>query len=315
MTYENDNELYYAKQVPIAELVTQAGYTPVKRGATYVLKEHDSFVIFPNTNSFCHYSQVDGNGYVGGTTIDFCMKYMGMSFKEAVDYLCNMSNITVDISKRNEWKENKKELILPEKNSDNKRVIAYLCKTRGIDIEVVNYFIKCKRLYESTDNHNCVFVTYDKEKNPVYAFLRSTNTSKSFKLDVCGSDKSEAFPIYKKGSKKVIAFEAPIDLLSFMTMYPEDESSLISLGCLSPKGLYKFLEKYDEINTVSLILDNDEPGIKASEKIGNELCERGYNIMHHDLSTEMREADVKDVNEYLISIFNPLLNKSEMKLN
>ena len=311
MIYEN-KKTYYAKQIPLTELVSNAGYTPIRNGSVFILKEHDSFVIFPETNSFCHYSQVDGNGYVGGTTIDFCMKYMGMSFKESVDYLCNMSNVTVNIIEHRKVEKNK--LVLPEKNSNNKRVIAYLCKTRGIDIEVVNYFIKCKRLYESTDNHNCVFVTYDKEKNPVYAFLRSTNTSKSFKLDVCGSDKSEAFPIYKKGSKKVIAFEAPIDLLSFMTMYHEDESSLISLGCLSPKGLYKFLEKYDEINTVSLILDNDEPGIKATEKIGTELQERGYSLLHHELLDEMKESEAKDVNDYLINIYNPLIKITKMKL-
>ena len=55
MTFENDNEIFYAKQVPIAELVTQAGYTPVERGATYELKEHDSFVIFTKENRLGHY--------------------------------------------------------------------------------------------------------------------------------------------------------------------------------------------------------------------------------------------------------------------
>ncbi len=50
MAYENDQSLYYAKQVPMQELVTYAGFTPVRRGSVFCLKEHDSFVIFPNKN-------------------------------------------------------------------------------------------------------------------------------------------------------------------------------------------------------------------------------------------------------------------------
>ena len=76
MAYENDQSLYYAKQVPMEELVTYAGFTPLRRGSVFILKEHDSFVIFPKRNNFRHFSQVEGNHYVGGSTIDFCMKYM-----------------------------------------------------------------------------------------------------------------------------------------------------------------------------------------------------------------------------------------------
>ena len=60
MAYENDQSLYYAKQVPMEELVTYAGFTPVRRGSVFILKEHDSFVIFSKTNSFCHYSRAKG---------------------------------------------------------------------------------------------------------------------------------------------------------------------------------------------------------------------------------------------------------------
>ena len=289
-----------AKQVSIIELVRNAGYTPVKRGSVYVLKEHDSFVIFPNTNSFCHYSQVKKNGYVGGSTIDFCMRYMGMSFNDTLDYLCNSLKTEIKKIKPNVKKDCTNEMMLPEKNKDNKRVIAYLCKSRGIDINVVNYFIKNNRLYESKDNHNCVFVTYDENEKPVYAFLRGTGINKSFKLDVKGSRKQEAFPLYRKGSDKVLAFEAPIDMLSYMTLFPNDNNSLISLGCLSPKGLYHFLERHSDIKNVSLILDNDEPGIMAVEGITEELIGKGYKVFENELSKEMFERGIKDVNEYLI---------------
>lgn len=303
----NDNDVIFnAKQVSMVELVSRAGYTPVKQGSYYKLKEHDSFVIFPKTNSFCHYSQSDGNGYVGGSTIDFCMKYMGMNMKEALEYLSDMSNFNLRAVIPSYPKEEKKELILPERNSDNKRVVAYLCKTRGISLDVVGKFIKAGRLYESKDTHNCVFVTYE-DKKPVYAFQRGTSSYKTFKRDVSGSDKSKAFPIYRSGSDKVLVFEAPIDMMSYITIYPDDKSSMIALGCLSPKGLYNFLDRHEDIVTVSLILDNDDPADEAYAKISEELKAKGYDIEDNEISDIIKENGVKDVNEYLVNIYNPLM--------
>ena len=74
------------------ELVTYAGFTPVRRGSVFCLKEHDSFVIFPQTNSFCHYSQPGKNGYSGGSSIDFCMKYMAMDLMSRMFMIASGSN-------------------------------------------------------------------------------------------------------------------------------------------------------------------------------------------------------------------------------
>ena len=151
------------------ELVTYAGFTPVRRGSVFILKEHDSFVIFPKTNSFCHYSRAKGDGYVGGSPIDFCMEYMEMDFKEALTYLCDLAGYKPPerlpgrenepgSSKRGKTERqemlsrmvsgtqvmlkpkfdlnidevgygkqaNRVQMKLPEKNSDNRRVYAYL---------------------------------------------------------------------------------------------------------------------------------------------------------------------------------------------
>ncbi len=347
MAYENDQSLYYAKQVPMQELVTYAGFTPVRRGSVFCLKEHDSFVIFPNRNNFCHYSQVEGNHYVGGSTIDFCMKYMDMDFKEALHYLCDLagykppertgrgkeypnagnhenrnagrdnfrrnmlSGMQVNLKpkfdldmrdlgeKRNTGREPMK---LPEKNRDNRRVYAYLTKTRGIDPEVVKAFIDSGRLYESQMYHNCVFVTYDKEGKPMYAFQRGTAFESSYKKDVYGSDKLTGFPVFREGSAKVMVFEAPIDMMSYISLYPEDKSSMIALGCLSPKGLYRFLTQHREITTVTLLLDNDEPARRARENITKCLSEYGYRVEEHELRGLMEDFGSKDINEYLLAV-------------
>ena len=353
MAYENDQSLYYAKQVPMEELVTYAGFTPVRRGSVFILKEHDSFVIFPKTNSFCHYSRAKGDGYVGGSPIDFCMEYMEMDFKEALTYLCEMAGYKPEKSERpnngghtykkrsereeqlgsmlsgmqvnlkpkfglnvdevgNAHKADRVQMKLPEKNQDNRRVFAYLTRTRGIDPDVVKAFLDSGRLYESADYHNCVFVTYDENGYPAYAFQRGTSSYKPYKKDVYGSDKITGFPVYRQGSKNVIVFEAPIDMMSFLSMYEDDKSSMIALGCLSPKGLYRFLTQHAEIESVTLLLDNDEPAKKAIAGIAETLTKHGYAVGSHELRINMQAFDVKDVNEYLVNVHNPALEKMKI---
>ena len=339
------------------ELVTYAGFTPLRRGSVFILKEHDSFVIFPKHNNFRHFSQVEGNHYVGGSTIDFCMKYMNMDFKESVRYLCDLAGYkppeqhytdtaysnTPKRSKResersrqlgsmlsgmqvnlkpkfglnvdevgNAHKADRVQMKLPEKSQDNRRVFAYLTRTRGIDPDVVKAFLDSGRLYESADYHNCVFVTYDENGNPAYAFQRGTSSYKPYKKDVYGSDKITGFPVYRQGSKNVIVFEAPIDMMSFLSMYEDDKSSMIALGCLSPKGLYRFLTQHAEIESVTLLLDNDEPAKKAIAGIAETLTKHGYAVESHELRINMQAFDVKDVNEYLVNVHNPALEKMKI---
>ncbi len=344
MAYENDQSLYYAKQVPMQELVTYAGFTPVRRGSVFCLKEHDSFVIFPKTNSFCHYSQPGKNGYSGGSPIDFCMKYMDMDFKESLAYLCDlagykperipgrereagrskgrkterqemlsrmMSGTQVVLTPKFDLnmdevgharKAGRVQMQLPDKNENNRRVYAYLTKTRGIDPEVVKAFLDSGRLYESADHHNCVFVTYDEKGVPAYAAQRGTNPHKAYKKDVYGSDKITGFPVYRQGSNEVIVFEAPIDMMSYLSLYPDDKSSMIALGCLSPKGLYRFLTQHGEIDTVTLLLDNDDPARNAIPQITEKLQRHNYVVEGHDLQGYMMETETKDINEYLLKI-------------
>ncbi len=228
-----------------------------------------------------------------------------MDAKEAIDYLLELAGHDKDYGKR-EWKEERrteraeaKKMVLPQANSDNRRVVAYLTKTRGIDISVLNPFMRKGRLYESADYHNCVFVTYDEDKVPRYASQRSTLPTSKFKADVTGSDKSYGFPSYNAGSDKVTVFEAPIDMLSYMSLYPEDKSSKVALGCLSSKALLRFLKMHEHVSTVSIMLDNDEPAVAASTKIKQKLTDLGYAVEDNPLGELLKNYNVKDVNEYL----------------
>ena len=73
-------------------------------------------------------------------------------------------------------------------------------------------------------------------------------------------------------------FEAPIDLLSFIQLFPKDweQRSYLSLGGTSDRALTAFLSDSPNITSVFLCLDNDKAGEEACEKIaGKEVpCER-----------------------------------------
>ena len=61
-----------------------------------------------------------------------------------------------------------KQLLLPKKNQDNQKAIAYL-SGRGIDKEIIQFCLESGRVYESAVHHNALFVGMDENGNPKYA--------------------------------------------------------------------------------------------------------------------------------------------------
>ena len=57
-----------------------------------------------------------------------------------------------------------KQLLLPKKNQDDQKVIAYL-SGRGIDKEIIQFCLESGRVYESSFHHNAVFVGMDEKEN------------------------------------------------------------------------------------------------------------------------------------------------------
>lgn len=66
--------------------------------------------------------------------------------------------------------------LLPKKNQNDQKVIAYL-SGRGIDKEIIQFCLESGRVYESAFHHNAVFVGMDEKDNPKYAAIRGTGTS------------------------------------------------------------------------------------------------------------------------------------------
>jgi hypothetical protein len=133
-------------------------------------------------------------------------------------------------------------------------------------------------LYEDKEFHNTVFVGCDADGIPRHAHKRGTYTGgKSYKGNVEGCDPRFSFHYTGTGSK-IFVFEAPIDMLSFITLHPENwqQQSYVSLCGVAEHALLEQLQEHPHIRNVFLCLDHDEAGIKATERLKKILQEHGY---------------------------------------
>jgi hypothetical protein len=179
----------------------------------------------------------------------------------------------------------KKSFELPPKNTDNKRVIAYLTKTRGIDHEIVNHMIKHGSLYEEAEHHNCVFVGYDKDQVARYAGLRGTYTQTdkpTFKGEVEGGKKRFGWCFTPETESPLLrVYESPIDAMSHMSAEKLAGGNwrnkhYLSLGALAYEALPEYLKNHPEIKSVSFCLDNDIAGRQKTEEYSAKLEKQGY---------------------------------------
>lgn len=286
--------LTYLKNYEPNELVE------VCRG-TYTTKTHDSLKI-SNGLWYWFTKQVGGKN-----AIDYLIKVKDYSFINAVKTVMGNIQIQTPTIYKQQEKSKDKNLILPLKAENNDRAINYLL-SRGIDKEIIQYCIENNLLYEESKNHNVVFVGYDENKIPKYAFCRATNEQR-FMREATGSNKKYSFKINAQKENNIIhVFESSIDLLSFATILSLEnrnwrDENLLSLGGIYtskydpekskiPIALVNILEKNSNINEIHLHLDRDLAGRNASSFLQQVLGEK-YKV------TDATVPFGKDMNEYL----------------
>lgn len=197
------------------------------------------------------------------------------------------------------YKNNKKEkvpLIMPEHGKDNKKVIKYLTKTRCIDEELVNHLIDDGYIYQDNRN-NCVFLGFTGKKKLRHISLRSMDSKGKVKIDVPGSDKQFSFSL-RGSSNTVNVFESTKDLLSFMSLFKNEEGIMedgfVALGGIGRQALKRYLGENRYIEKIRICTDNDDAGNQAVELIKKEFGEK-YKIVR-------RKPHHKDFNEDLIYV-------------
>ena len=252
-----------ANAVSLEDFLRTQGETLIKSGREYRWKEHDSLTV--RGNKWFRHSQSKG-----GYPIDFVMEFYGKSFPEAVQLLTGES--AEGQSEASTAPPTAFHLPLHNRTAD--RAIQYLCESRGLNKTLVEAFLLSGDIYEDAKRHNVVFVGRDRSGTPRYAHVRGT--ADPFRQDIAGSDKSYPFR-YEGNGNQLFVFEAPIDLLSFICLYPQDwqTRSYLALGGVSGKALDRFLSERKDTRKVFLCLDSDTAGSEACTRLAQDIPGEG----------------------------------------
>ena len=262
-----EEQIARANQTDLVSFLNEQGEQLVKSGREYRWKKHDS--VTRSGNRWYRHSQSKG-----GYPVDFVMEFYYATFPEAVKML---------IGEEGEGRQKScpapsKDFRLPEKNKDNEMIVKYLTESRELEKNLVMEWIVRGDIYEEKKHHNVVFIGRDADGIPRYAHCRGTGEMK-YRGDVAGSDKAFGF-CHRGTDNQLFVFEAAIDLLSFIQLFPKDwkKRSYLSLGGVSSVALMTFLSERPQITSVFLCLDNDQAGNEACEKLAGEISE-GYSVI------------------------------------
>lgn len=272
-----------AKNTDLAEFLRSKGEI-LKRSGREWEWSYNGAKITVNGNKWYHqYEQR------GGFAIDFVKEFWQVPYVDAVSMLLGINSIALPTAVQKPLKP----FALPQANSDMRRAFAYLMQRRYITREVISFFAHQKMLYEDT-RHNIVFVGHDEKGTPQHAHKKSTSVNDSYRGNVIGSRAEYSFH-YIGTSETIYVFEAPIDMLSFVTLHQDgwEQHSYVALCSVAEKALIFQLEQNQRLQKIFLCLDHDKPGIEASYRIVDQLRQGGYS----DIS--VLQSVCKDWNEDL----------------
>ncbi len=283
-----------ASSVDLSEFLRRQGEKLIRSGPEYRLSSDHSVTVRGN-------EWYDHAAKEGGGPISFVQQFYNLSYPEAVIRLLDGEQGTVYASAPKKKEEPKKAFALPPTNRDMRRVYAYLLKRRFLNRDVVNAFVRAGLLYESCEKynereyHNAVFVGKDEHGVARHAHKRSVNDiGKTFRINEESCDPRYSFH-WTGTSDRLYVFEAPIDLLSFLSLYPKNwrGHSFVALCGTSEHAMVWMLEQNLNIQSVALCLDHDEAGIEAGGRLADILRERGCERIG------VLQSEYKDWNEDL----------------
>ena len=269
-----------ANAVDLEKFLRAQGETLVRSGKEYRWKAHDSLTVCGN--KWFRHSQSKG-----GFPVDFVMEFYGKSFPEAVQMLTGEpgeAQPEADPAPSPAFR-------LPLRNVTNANILNYLTQERKLSPSLVNFFIAAGDIYEDAAHHNVVFVGRDADGHPRYASSRGIR--EKFRQDAAGAEKAFGFA-HRGTDKQLLVFEAPIDLLSFIELFPKNwqQHNYLSLGGVSGKALRQFLSERPDVERVFLCLDAD--------KAGEDACKRLAALLPDTVSVTRIQPCMKDWNDVLV---------------
>ena len=279
MTY-TQAQIDKANAVDLEKFLRAQGETLVRSGKEYRWKAHDSLTVCGN--KWFRHSQSKG-----GFPVDFVMEFYGKSFPEAVQMLTGEPGEVqpeADPAPSPAFR-------LPLRNVTNANILNYLTQERKLSPSLVNFFIAAGDIYEDAAHHNVVFVGRDADGHPRYASSRGIR--EKFRQDAAGAEKAFGFA-HSGTDKQLLVFEAPIDLLTFIELFPKNwqQHGYLSLGGVSSKALRQFLSERPDVERVFLCLDSD--------KAGEDACKRLAALLPDTVSVTRIQPCMKDWDEVLV---------------
>ena len=279
MTY-TQAQIDKANAVDLEKFLRAQDETLVRSGKEYRWKAHDSLTVCGN--KWFRHSQSKG-----GFPVDFVMEFYGKSFPEAVQMLTGEPGE----AQPEAGPAPSPAFRLPLRNVTNANILNYLTQERKLSPSLVNFFIAAGDIYEDSSHHNVVFVGRDADGHPRYASSRGIR--EKFRQDAAGAEKAFGFA-HRGTDKQLLVFEAPIDLLSFIELFPKNwqQHNYLSLGGVSGKALRQFLSERPDVERVFLCLDAD--------KAGEDACKRLTALLPDTVSVTRIQPCMKDWNDVLV---------------
>jgi len=259
-----------ARQTDLVEWLRQNN-VPLKRaGQWWYIEGCDSLRI--QGNKWYRNSQDKG-----GNSIDFLVDYYRLTPKEAIERLTHTS-MYFQKEKGGVKEKNLKDLSATSSEfdfnsivqaSEERRVLAYLSKTRGIAADIVMSEIQKGLLFQEAQTGNAIFTAINETGDIVGAEVVGTLSFKNnrFKGIKPGSTKGYGYSFgQRENPQYILYFESGIDLLSFITisqhrMKPLTACLLVSMAGLKLTIVQNTLQVFGNSTTIPVFCaDNDEAG-------------------------------------------------------
>ncbi|MFJ1491661.1 CHC2 zinc finger domain-containing protein [Capnocytophaga canis] len=229
-----------------------------------------SFAVDEKKNIFFDF----GEG-IGGSSIDFVMKYKNISFTEAIKFMNENFSNRIEFIKKNTL--DKDDSVQNQKNTkilEVKEIYNYNLKNyiqeRKIDLEVAKKYLK--EVHFESNGKELYGVGFSNEKNGWE--IRNS----FYKGNIGGKDISY---IKNSDTRELCIFEGFFDFLSYLTMNQNGNKNFLILNTLAfvfplENQLHinsdiskKVFDLIKSQNKIELFLDNDEAGNRAKKIINN----------------------------------------------
>ena len=304
-----DEQKEKANLVNLPKFLMSHGFDLKKVGREYVWKDHDSLHIKDNgSGERGQWFRFRENK--GGDNIGFLREYMDMSFIDAVEALTGEHiDRTYTPSRTYESKpvqQTARELSLAEADN-SRRVFAYLCKTRGLDYDMLSALVKKGTISQEEKTGNVLFKYFGTDGKVIGAEKVGTSTEHKFKGIATSSAGGHGFEVVRGTGEKAFFFESAIDMLSYLQMHDQelDNCRLVSMMGVKPNIVLDTMLRHNiSPENVFLCSDNDTAGNDFAQRLQEQ---------YPDMKRVITPDTYKDWNDMLRGIPKAVEHETDKK--